>query len=147
MKRFRFRLEKLERLRHHREKLARRELAQRIVELSALDDELATVDANLVVCRDDDRSAGSLGAAIARGLVAVRHRLAGRREKCVARVEAARSAYTERRKDYRTLANLHERARVEWSDEARRVEQREMDEIARIRFSREETNGIQEEAR
>ncbi|MCA8943642.1 MAG: flagellar FliJ family protein [Planctomycetes bacterium] len=147
MKRFRFRLEKLERLRHHREKLARRELASRIAELSALDDELATVGANLSVCRDDDRHAGSLGVALARGLVAVQRRLNDRRMRLAEQVEAARATYAERRKDYRTLENLHERARAEWSEEVRRAEQQEMDEIARVRFSRDEAERIAEETR
>ena len=136
MKRFRFRLEKLERLRHHREKIARRELASRVAALSAVDEELATVAQNLVVCRDDDRHANSLGEAMARGLLARQSRLFAKREELEQDVETARQAYAERRRDYKTLQNLRERAVEAWQAETRREEQHEMDEVARLRFAR-----------
>lgn len=136
MKRFRFRLEKLERLRHHREKLARRELATRVAALNAVDDELSVIAQNLVVCRDDDRHANSLGEAVARGLLARQHRLSEHREQLEQAVESAREAYAERRRDFRTLQNLRERAVGAWQVEMRREEQQEMDEVARVRFAR-----------
>ncbi len=135
MRRFRFPLERLERLRHHHEKIARRQFADRLAVVTAIEADLAVIDANLEVCRSEDRRANSLGEALQFGLLSSRRKLEQKLAQAETELEAARVQFAERRRDSKTLNNLHERRLEAWRAEVAREEQAELDEVARIRFS------------
>ena len=135
MRRFRFPLARLERVREHREKIARRYLAEQVAVVAALDERLATVESNLEVCQSEDRRAHSLGEAVQTGLRSVRRRLTIQRSAANGLAEQAREVYTERRRDLKALQRLHERRFEDWRTEMAREEQAELDEVARLRFA------------
>ena len=131
MKRFRFSLERLYRLRGHQERTARRELGQALSVVRTLDAQLRTIEANLAICEDQCRAAHSLGAAIGRGLQIARCRLEGRIETAELQVEQAREAYRERRTELRSLTRLREKRITAWRDDSLAEEQVEWEELTR----------------
>lgn len=133
MRRFRFSLAKIERLRLHKERLARRELAERLAALAAVDEEISVVEANLEVCR---RDGGPLGEAMVEGLGRRRRELTERRERAAEEVDRARVDWLARRRERMALTKLHERRLAEWRAEADRHERAVMDEVAGNRHAR-----------
>lgn len=97
MRRFRFRLTKVLRVRAHRERAARRTLAEELSVLGSLEDALVHVDNNLRACQDDDTvgQAAELARALEAGLMTRRQRLERDLQTAEVRVEGARSIYRE----------------------------------------------------
>jgi len=135
MRRFRFPLARLERLRRHHETLAQRELAERAAVVAALDNRLETVAANVEACQRQDGPARAFGEALRSGLATLARRLESKRVDAIAEVEFARARYAEKRRDVQTLSRLHEQRRVEWRAEIEHAEQAELDETARLLFA------------
>lgn len=133
MRRFRFPLAKIERLRSHRERMARRDLAERLAVLTAVDEEISIVDANLAVCL---RDGGPLGEAMADGLSRRRRELEEARKRAAEEVDRTRANWLARRRERMALARLRERRFAEWRAEADRRERAIMDEVAGVRHAR-----------
>lgn len=135
MKRFRFPLDQLLRLRRHAERAAQRELAARLAVVNGLEGELANIVSNLAVCEVETGAARMLGNAMSQGLRLSEQRVERRLESARAEAEQARAVYAERRRDMKALDDLRERRQEEWRAETMRAEQAELDEIARLRHA------------
>lgn len=135
MRRFRFRLDPLLRVRAQIERLSRRELAASIADANVLDQRLAAAAQGLRDCADQARDTGAVGK-LARSLEAGlrRHewRLRNDRNKAQARVDAARAEHVGKARDLRTLERLREKRHTEWRTAVAAAEQMELDELARI---------------
>ncbi len=139
MKRFRFALQRVRRLRQHQERAARLAMARELATLGALDERRKQVEANLLNCGwqgDGDRMA-QLARALELGLTSARRRICLEIEKAEKDVEAAREVYRTRRRDLLSLDRIRDRRWVVWNEERQAEEQREFDEMARLRFAAE----------
>ncbi len=136
MRRFRFRLAKVLKLRAHGERAARRRLAETLSVLTVLTEEMRSLELNLAACREDGvaGSASALAHALEAGLVRRRHHVARRMELAVQHVHAARRAYQDARVDHRAMSNLRSRLLESWRRAVEAQEQAELDEMARTRF-------------
>lgn len=134
MRAFRFRLERLLRLRAHHERRARSAYARELGELSVLEQRARVVRADLALCREQAAGTGAaagLAQALADGLEARQRRLAIEVSRAEARVEAARSEFRARRQELRSLERLRDRRHEEWRTTAMAAEQHELEEAAR----------------
>jgi len=136
MRRFRFRLDKVLKLRAHVERAARRTLAEKLSVLSVLEDDMRGLDHNLAVCREDDSvtSAAALARALEAGLTRRRNLLARDMEVAGQHVHYARRGYQEAHVAHRAMSNLRSRRQEIWRREVEAVDQAEFDEMARTRF-------------
>ena len=136
MRRFRFRLDKVLKLRAHVERAARRTLAEKLSVLSVLEDDMLGLDHNLAVCREDDSvtSAAALARALEAGLTRRRNLLARDIEVAVQHVGYARRGYQEARVGHRAMSNLRSLRLETWRREVEAEDQAEFDEMARTRF-------------
>lgn len=135
MRRFRFRLDPLLRLRSQLERVARRELAQATSAIHAIDQQLVAAARG----RQEFGEAAALGGAsgqLARALEVglARHewRLTGQQRQAAVVLESARRIYLAKARDLGTLEKLEDRRREEWRTQTQREEQAEMDELARL---------------
>lgn len=142
MRRFRFPLQTVLRLRGQLEKQAQRTLALAMAAVNEAERKLAFAERGLVECADAGQMP-SMAAALARALEqGFRHyqlRLQRELRKAQVAAESARVDYMEKRKDLRSMERLHDRRREEWVTETTRAEQAELDELSRLaRAAREE---------
>ena len=137
MRRFRFPLDRVLKLRAHSERAARRALAEEMSRMVSLEGVLERVEHNLQVCQDDDsvHQAAALARALEAGLLRHHRRLEGEIVTAEQHVDAARQTYAEARVDHRAMSNLRSRRFEAWRLDAEREEQAEFDEIARTRFA------------
>lgn len=134
MRRFRFRLAPLLRLRTQLERRARSDLAAAVAEVTAFDQRLAAAKQGLRDCADQAASsdaAGRLARALETGLRRHQWRLQQGQAEAQRRLDGARGEYVARTRDKRALEQLHDRRRDEWQTSVRRHEQMELDELAR----------------
>ncbi len=136
MRRFRFRLAKVLKLRAHWERAARRTLAEKLSVLGVLADDMQRLDHNLAVCREDDHvtTAAALARALEAGLIHRRNHLARDMEVAAQHVDYARRGYQEAHVDHRAMSNLRSRRLESWRREVEAEDQAEFDEMARTRF-------------
>lgn len=136
MKRFRFGLARVRRLRQHQERAARLAMAQELSSLHALEESQRQVEANLSTCAESGQGGRmvQLTRALETGLMAVRRRIDRDITLAEGRLERARTDYQARRRDLMALDRLHERRHGAWRKEVETEEQQEFDEMARIRF-------------
>ncbi len=146
MRRFRFRLDKVLKLRAHWERAARRALAEELSMLGQLEDAIRRIEHNLAVCRDDDSAScvAGLARALETGLSRRRGYLTRDIESAERRVDLAQETYRETRIGHRAMSNLRSRRLEAWRSDVEAEAQAEFDEIARSRFLRrkQETNNI-----
>jgi flagellar export protein FliJ len=136
MRRFRFRLGSLLRLRSQFERAARGTLAVATGDVAAVEQRLLATAESLRQCEEHGRGAGApaqLARALEQGLARYRLRLQRERSAATARLDRARSDWLDRRREQRTLEMLHERQRALWDDTQQRREQHELEELARLR--------------
>lgn len=141
MRRFRFRLDKLLRLRSQAERGARRVLATEVSALTALEVGMADIDACICACREEEPLLASGGQKTSRLLAAVQHGLERKRVRIEAamnaareRVTAARDAYRRFHQDAEAVRSLRSRRYEEWREASLAEEQRELDELTQARF-------------
>lgn len=135
MRRFRFRLAPVLRLRAQLERTARRELATAMTALSTLDQQLAAAAQGLRDCAEQSALPGAVGAlskALEDGLRRHQWRLQKKQQEAQKRVDVARGEYAQRARDLKALQKLREQQKTAWRVEALRVEQAELDEIAAL---------------
>lgn len=135
MRRFRFRLAPLLRLRGQFERVARRELAVAIGVVDGVDRRLAAATQGLRDCaaqgaRTD--GVGALARSLENGLRRHQWRLTKERQAAQQKADVARTDYTQKARDLRTLQRLREQQHTQWQQDAQRAEQAELDELAAL---------------
>lgn len=133
MRRFRYPLARLERLRSHEERLARRALGQALADLHEVQNRITVVNENLEVAAAENGVASGLGRALEGGLRSMRFTLERELHQAAVGAERARERYSERRRDLESLRRMRERRYAEWLAEAQREEQNELEEMTRLR--------------
>ncbi len=133
MKRFRFRLDRLVRLRGYRERLAKRDLATAMAHVSSLRGHLTMLEQNLSECQVEMGSAAALARGLERGLATAKARVSTRLATAEELAESKRLIYSDCRRDFKALDNLREQRFAEWQAAALAEEQSEMEEVARMR--------------
>lgn len=134
--RFRFRLAPLLRLRSQLERVSRRDLAAAIGQVAGVEHRLAVAAEGLRQCGDQAAGADApalLARALEQGLQRHRLRLQQELSAAQARLHRAQAEWSEVRRDRRMLEQLQERRRLEWQLTADRSEQRELEELSRLR--------------
>jgi flagellar export protein FliJ len=142
MRRFRFPLQTVLRLREQSERTARRQLAEAMQAAAVIDQRLANVGQGLRDCQDQGRGANAT-AALARsledGLRRYQWRLLQEKQRADTVAANARTYYVERRVELATMQKLRERSYGEWQRAALGAEQQELDELSRLgRAAREQ---------
>lgn len=135
MRRFRFPLQGLLRLRGHAERAARRELGASLQRLAQVEQGLQNVGLGLRQCQDQARgtdAAARLAVALETGLRRMEWRLQRERRAAEAGVDRSRTEFLERRRDAQALQRLHDRRREEWRRQVLTAEQAELDELSRL---------------
>lgn len=133
MRRFRFRLAPVLRLRAQLERTARRELATAMGTLASVDQKLAAAAAGLRDCAEQASRAdgvGQLAKGLEQGLRRHHWRLQKQRVEAQQRLDVVRADYTQKARDLKTLQKLRDQQREAWRLDAQRAEQAELDELA-----------------
>jgi flagellar export protein FliJ len=135
MRRFRFPLRGVLRLRGHAERHARQQLGVTLRRLETAEQRLHNVDQGLRECDAEagGRSAAApLAMALATALKRLQMRAQAETRAAQAAVEESRTVYLQRRSELRAMQSLHDRRRTEWQQAALTAEQSELDELARL---------------
>lgn len=141
MKKFRFPLQKLLRLRAQRERISRRELARNVAAVGEVESRLDALEGSLRACRGEIGSRtpiAGLARALENGLLHSRGRAQKELTEAEELLDAARDAYRERFRDFVALRRLREKRHAAWKAQVEKEDQAEMDEMARVRHAREE---------
>ncbi|MFT4512148.1 MAG: flagellar export protein FliJ [Planctomycetota bacterium] len=141
MRRFRFRLASLLRLRSQIERSARKELALAMAEVNNFDSQLAAAGRGLADCADQASrtdSVGFLARSMEAGLRRHQWRLVKQRKSAEQKLEAVRVEYTQKARELKTLQRLRHQELSEWNTELQRTEQAELDEMALLTRGRED---------
>lgn len=136
MRRFRFPLERLLRLRVQEERECRRALALARQELGSIDARVVTARESARIC-EADQQAGTAVAPLARalhdGLLRTVASLLYERRAVEENVTRLLAVFEVRRRERETLSRLRQRRRTEWEEAVKKAEQAEIDELARLR--------------
>lgn len=135
MRRFRFRLAPLLRLRAQFERASRRELAASMGVVAGIDQKLAAAAQGLRECADQGArpdAVGQLAKALENGLRRHHWRLQKQLKEAQQRLDVVRADYTQKQKDLRTLQKLRDQQRETWRQDALRAEQAELDELSSL---------------
>ncbi len=135
MRRFRFRLAPLLRLRSQLERNARRELAAAVAEVSVFDQRLAAAAQGLKDCADQAAGSGAVGQlarALENGLRRHQWRLRTEQQKAQKKLDVVRAEFVVKSRELRTLQQLRDKRHEEWRLEVQRQEQSEIDELASL---------------
>jgi flagellar protein FliJ len=135
MRRFRFRLAPLLRLRTQLERASRRELATAMGRVAELEAQLEAAAQGVRDFGDQAVRTDAVGQ-LARGLEAGlrRHqwRVGKQKKDAQARLDVVRTDYAQKARELRTLERLREKQRNEWMVAVQKAEQAELDELARL---------------
>ena len=132
MRRFRFRLAPVLRLRAQLERVARRDLAAALAALATVDQQHEAATQGLRDCAEQAVQKGPVGAlskAFEDGLRRHVWRLQERRQQAQQAADAARAQFVQRAADRKALARLRDQQHTAWRAEAQRAEQADADEI------------------
>jgi len=135
MRRFRFRLDPVLRLRRQLERSARRELAQSMAQVSGLEQQVAAAAQGRLDCAAEGAQPGAIGQfarALELGLRRHEWRLQSELQQAGRRLEVVRSDYVQKARDLGGLKNLREQRREDWRREAQQAEQAELDALAAL---------------
>ena len=133
MRRFRFRLAPVLRLRGQLERTARRELATAMGVVSAVEQKLAAATQGVRDCADQASrpdAVGQLAKSLEQGLRRHQWRLQKQRQEAQQRLDVVRADYTQKARDLKALQKLRDQQREAWRLETQRAEQAELDELA-----------------
>ncbi len=135
MRRFRFPLAGVLRLRGHVERAARRALGEALQRQQLAERRLQNVEQGLREFQEEAAGSGGaarLAQALAAGLGRLQWRAQAELRAAEAAVEQRRGDYLETRKNRQALQKLRERRHEEWRQAALAAEQAELDELARL---------------
>mgnify|MGYP002624388475 CR=1 FL=1 len=142
MRRFRFRLESVLRLRSQLERVAKQELAKAMAEVNGFERKLEAADLGLRECADQSArpdAVGGFARALETGLRRHRWRLSRQKRAAEQQLEVVRAGYARRARDKKALQRLRTDAHDAWRREATQREQAELDELAtRLRDGRDD---------
>ncbi|MEO6593315.1 MAG: flagellar export protein FliJ [Planctomycetota bacterium] len=133
MRRFRFRLASVLRLREQFERSARRDLAVAIADVHTFDQRLAAAAQGLRDCADQAASSsavGQLARSLETGLRRHEWRLRTNQKVAQKKLDVVRADYVVKVRELRTLSKLREQRHAQWRSEAQKSEQAELDELA-----------------
>ncbi|HEB53946.1 MAG TPA: flagellar export protein FliJ [bacterium] len=133
MRRFRFRLQPVLRLRSQYERLAQKELAAAMADVNTVDQQLRAAEQGLADCAEQavrSDAVGWLARSLEDGLRRHKWRLARQLQNAERRLEAVRNDYTAKAREVKTLQRLRDQERATWQQERQRSEQAELDELA-----------------
>ena len=133
MRRFRFRLASVLRLRSQVERAARKELAAATAEVNTVQQQLDAAEQALADCADQaarSDSVGQLARALEGGMRRHKWRLERQRKQAEQRLEGVRGDYTRKARELKTLQRLRDQEHEHWRLSAQRAEQAELDELA-----------------
>lgn len=133
MRRFRFRLEPLLRLRSQFERSARRDLAVAMVDANAIDQRLAAAAQGLRDCGEQAKETGAVGLlarSLEMGLRRHQWRLRTDQQKAQKKLDVVRADYVVKARDMRALQRLRDQRQTEWRTAAMKAEQAALDELA-----------------
>jgi flagellar export protein FliJ len=146
MRRFRFELQNLLRLRGQLERAARRDLATALGAVAVIERRIEVARQGLGECAEHAAGtdpAARLARALEAGLRRHQWRLGSELRRAEAQLERTRTAFVERQRDARVLQRLRERALAEWQQAASACEQAEIEELARAgRAQHAATHGV-----
>lgn len=135
MRRFRFRLQSVLRLRSQVERAARRELALAMAEVDGFDRKIEAAAQGLADCSEQAArgdSVGQLARSLEDGLRRHRWRLLQQRQRAEQALDQVRADYALKARELKTMQNLHDSKREVWRQELIRHEQQELDELAML---------------
>jgi len=135
MRRFRFRLDPVLRLRRQLERSARRELAQSMAQVGGLEQQVAAAAHGRMECaaeRTQPGATGQFARALELGLRRHEWRLQSELQQASRRLEVVRGDYVQKARDLGALKNLREQRREDWRREAQQAEQAELDDLAAL---------------
>lgn len=133
MRRFRFRLSPLLRLRAQFERASRRELARAVQAVDAIDQKLAAAAQGLRDCAAEAPRAdavGRLARALEDGLRRHQWRLGRQRHDAQQQLDTVRADYVHKARELRSVQRLREQRHADWRQATQRAEQAELDELA-----------------
>lgn len=136
MRRFRFRLQPLVRLRSQLERNARRDLATAMTAVNEVEQQASAAERGLRECADQAAGTDAVGL-LARGLEVGLRRHKWRLDQQLVVAERglvkAQNDYAQRAKDLKVLRQLRDKRHAQWQQEAMRAEQAELDELSQLR--------------
>lgn len=135
MRRFRFRLAPILRLRAQFERSARKDLAAAMADVGVCDRKLAAAEQGVRDCAEQGvRSdpVGLLARALESGLRRHRWRVAQEKKAAEQRLTVARTEYAQKARELKTLQRLREQEHDTWRQDVLRAEQAEIDELAQL---------------
>lgn len=135
MRRFRFRLQPLVRLRTQLERQARRDLATAMIAVNQLEQQAAAAAAGVRECAGHGADTGAIGLlarSLETGLRRHQLRVANQLATANSGLERAQGDYARRSRDLQVVARLRDRKRDEWRADQVRQEQAELDELAAL---------------
>lgn len=145
MRRFRFRLQPLVRLRTQLERQSRRDLATAMTAVNQLEQQVAAAAAGVQECAAQSADTGAIGR-LARSLEVGlrRHQWRVAKELVTANtgLERAQGDYARRSRDLEVVARLRAQKRAEWRTDVMRQEQAELDELAALRRTGSPFGGV-----
>ncbi|MBM4061719.1 MAG: flagellar export protein FliJ [Planctomycetes bacterium] len=135
MRRFRFRLAPLLRLRTQFERSSKRELAAAMAAVAAVEQRLRAAAQGLADCAAQAGGTGpvaQLARALETGLRRHQWRLGAELQRAQQKLDAARADYLQKARELKQMQNLRDAAHAEWQRTAQHAEQAELDELARL---------------
>lgn len=135
MRRFRFRLASVLRLRSQVERTARKELAAAMAEVNTVQQQLDAAEQALAECADQAArgdAVGQLARALEGGMRRHTWRLDGQRKRAEQQLDGVRRGYTDKARELKTLQRLRDQEHGLWQQDAQRAEQAELDELAML---------------
>lgn len=144
MRRFRFRLASVLRLRSQVERVARKELAAAMADVNTLRQQLDAAQQALSDCADQAArgdAVGRLARALEGGMRRHMWRLDRQHKQAEQRLEGVRGEYSRKARELKTLQRLRDQEHDVWRQDALRAEQAELDELAVLTQSEEQGEG------
>jgi flagellar export protein FliJ len=141
MRRFRFRLTPVLRLRAQLERVARRELAAAMGAVHTVEQRLAAAAQGLADCgaqAGGTDAVARLARSLENGLRRHQWRLRSELQRVQQRLDAVRADYVQKARDLTALKNLRDQRRTEWRASVQKAEQAELDELAQLARARAE---------
>lgn len=135
MKKFAFRLERVQSIRHLEVRVARVALAHAVEHLTRCDGRMASIDAMVEECRrqeGDSSPSAALARGLLRGLDRARGRAVAARNSAEQQVAAARGIWLQRRSSAAAVDKLHDTRFESWRAAVAAAEQSELEESVRL---------------
>lgn len=135
MRRFRFRLAPLLRLRSQFERLARGELATAMATVHGIEQRLVAAQQAVRDFADQGvrtDAIGQLAKGFETGLRRHQWRLQQQHKQAQQRLDVVRADYAQKAKDLRALQQLREQQHAQWQKDSNRTEQAELEELAAL---------------